>query len=146
MRRIVDKKFKRGAATVEFAVVLPILLMIIFGILEFGRVLYVDQSLSWAAREGARIAALPGTDNTQVTNAVNEKLSESGLTADNVSFKNANDDTIITDISDSSQAPPGTPIKVIIAVNYSNVAYLISGFFPSLQTAQLTGEAVMRRS
>jgi len=48
----------RGAAAVEFALLLPILLLIVFGIIDFGRALNAQITLTQAAREGARLAAL----------------------------------------------------------------------------------------
>jgi Flp pilus assembly protein TadG len=48
----------RGAAAVEFALVLPVLLLILFGIIDFGRALNAQIELTGAAREGARLAAL----------------------------------------------------------------------------------------
>jgi Flp pilus assembly protein TadG len=48
----------RGAAAVEFALLLPVLLMLVFGIVDFGRALNAQITLTQAAREGARLAAL----------------------------------------------------------------------------------------
>ena len=48
----------RGAAAVEFALLLPVLLLLIFGIIDFGRALNAQITLTQAAREGARLAAL----------------------------------------------------------------------------------------
>lgn len=50
-----------GAAAVEMAIVLPILLILVFGIIDFGRMLNAQITLSAAAREGARWAALGQT-------------------------------------------------------------------------------------
>ncbi|MFL6099981.1 MAG: TadE/TadG family type IV pilus assembly protein [Actinomycetales bacterium] len=47
-----------GAVAVEFALILPILLLIVFGIIDFGRMLNAQITLTQAAREGARWAAL----------------------------------------------------------------------------------------
>lgn len=47
----------RGAAAVEFALVLPLLLLIVFGIIDFGRALNAQITLTEAAREGAYLAA-----------------------------------------------------------------------------------------
>lgn len=47
-----------GQSLVEFALVLPIFLVLIFGIIDFGRFVYVNSALSQAAREGTRVAAL----------------------------------------------------------------------------------------
>ncbi|MDQ6726669.1 MAG: pilus assembly protein [Actinomycetota bacterium] len=49
---------ERGAAVVEFALVLPILVMFIIGIVEFGRAYNARIELTSAVREGARTAAL----------------------------------------------------------------------------------------
>jgi Flp pilus assembly protein TadG len=51
----------RGSAAVEFALVLPLLLLLIFGIIDFGRMLNAKITINEAAREGARAAALAGT-------------------------------------------------------------------------------------
>ena len=48
----------RGAAAVEFALLLPVLLLLVFGIIDFGRALNAQVTLTQAAREGARMAAL----------------------------------------------------------------------------------------
>src|SRR5918994_316818 len=49
---------ERGAAMVEFAIILPFLLMLVVGIIEFGRAYNIQVSLQAAAREGARELAL----------------------------------------------------------------------------------------
>jgi Flp pilus assembly protein TadG len=53
----------RGAAAVEFALLLPLLLILVFGIIDFGRMLNAQITLTEAAREGARASVL-GTDPT----------------------------------------------------------------------------------
>jgi len=56
------KTHDRGTAAVEFALVLPVLLLIVFGIVDFGRALNAQLTLTGAAREGVRLAALGYTD------------------------------------------------------------------------------------
>jgi Flp pilus assembly protein TadG len=48
----------RGAAAVEFALLLPVLLLMVFGIIDFGRALNAQITLTQAAREGVRLAAV----------------------------------------------------------------------------------------
>jgi len=57
-----------GATAVEMALVLPVLVALTFGIIDFGRVFNTEIQLSQAAREGARIAAL-GAPNYSATDA-----------------------------------------------------------------------------
>lgn len=71
-----------GAAAVELALVLPILLMLVFGIVDFGRAYNAKISLTQAAREGARVRALGG-DATATTNRV--RLAAGFLPATSVS-------------------------------------------------------------
>lgn len=52
----------RGAVAVEFALLLPILMLLIFGLIDFGRALNAQITLSQAARVGARLAAMGRSD------------------------------------------------------------------------------------
>jgi Flp pilus assembly protein TadG len=54
----------RGQALVEFALVLPIFLLLVFGLFDLGRVVYVNNALSEAAREGARWGSVQGRSAT----------------------------------------------------------------------------------
>lgn len=55
----------RGAAAVEAALVLPLLLMLVFGIIDFGRMLNAQITVTEAAREGARAASLGSSTEAQ---------------------------------------------------------------------------------
>jgi Flp pilus assembly protein TadG len=57
---------ERGAALVEFALALPLLLVVIAGIVDFGFAFQRQEVITNAAREGARLAVLPGYDSTAV--------------------------------------------------------------------------------
>jgi Flp pilus assembly protein TadG len=75
---------RRAAVAVEAAIVLPILLIMMLGIWEVGRIIQVQQILVNSAREGARLAAggyvnsVPVT-NTMVQQAVRDYLQAAGL-------------------------------------------------------------------
>src|SRR5688572_20563071 len=62
MRSARERNGDRGSAAVGFALVLPILLIVLFGIIDFGRMLAAKITLTEAAREGARAAALVDED------------------------------------------------------------------------------------
>ncbi len=56
MKKMIKRlRCQKGVAAIEFAIVLPLLMMIIFGIIEFGLLLYDKQVITNASREGARI-------------------------------------------------------------------------------------------
>ena len=67
MKRI---RNQRGAALLETAITIPLILAVCVSIFEFGRAYQTWQVLTNAAREGARVAILPETTDAQVTTAV----------------------------------------------------------------------------
>jgi Flp pilus assembly protein TadG len=60
-------KRERGAALIETALALPMVLLVAVGIFEFGRAYQTWQVLTNAAREGARVAVLPGANTGLIT-------------------------------------------------------------------------------
>lgn len=70
-RRIVRRWIRddRGAAVVEFAIVVPMLLMMLLGIIDFGRMMAVGASLAAAVRDGGRQGAVSTdlSDATQIS-------------------------------------------------------------------------------
>ncbi len=58
---------QRGAAAVEFAIILPLMLLVIAGIVDFGRASFTQIQLTNAAREGARAAIVSGVPSADVT-------------------------------------------------------------------------------
>jgi len=69
----------RGAVAVEFALLLPLLLMIVLGIVDFGRMLNAQVTLTQAAREGARLVALGQPNVANRTQAAAGALSPVGV-------------------------------------------------------------------
>jgi Flp pilus assembly protein TadG len=70
----------RGSAAVEFALLLPVLLLIIFGVIDFGRAINAQITLTQAAREGARLASLGYTTSAVQTRAQNAATGLSPVT------------------------------------------------------------------
>ena len=132
-----QREHERGAAAVEFALVLPMLLTLVFGIIEFGRVYNIQTSITAAAREGARAMALDNNPVTAVTTA------ESAAAPYSV----ANAQVSVT----TSNVPASTPLNTCPTSNTTNalvkvtVTYpvtLLTGWFGTSIT--LHGTGVMR--
>lgn len=70
------EEHRSGVAAVEFAVVSPLLLFFVFATIEITRAIYLQQSLTVAAYEGARVALLPNTDPGNVL-AASQRILES---------------------------------------------------------------------
>jgi Flp pilus assembly protein TadG len=88
VRRISRNPYRRsrlgredGAAAIEFAIVVVLLLLIVFGILEYGRIYSQVEVLNGSAREGARAGAVQGTKQ-DITNAI---MSSAGPYSDQIS-------------------------------------------------------------
>lgn len=56
--RMRHRQARRGQTLVEFALILPIFLLMLFGLVDVGRIVYANSTLSQAAREGARLASV----------------------------------------------------------------------------------------
>jgi Flp pilus assembly protein TadG len=70
---------RRGAAMIEFAIVLPMLLLMILGIIEMGRVMMINQITTTAVRAASRRAIIPGMTNAHVLNIANNYLDGGGI-------------------------------------------------------------------
>jgi Flp pilus assembly protein TadG len=75
------RKAEDGAVLVEFAIVLPILLLIVWVIIDFARAFYTVNSLASAVREGARVAAVyevPADNETAIKDRVKSAFNAFG--------------------------------------------------------------------
>jgi Flp pilus assembly protein TadG len=147
---------QKGASLVEFAVIAPLLFLIIFGIIEFGILIYDNAMLTNASREGARTGILfryPALDNAGIETLVNGVVSH--YCQDHlISF--GTDSTLNIEIemdTRSIEIAPGvftTDNVLMVNVQYpfrflvfSNVLALIGG---NIQDAfNLRAQTVMRR-
>jgi Flp pilus assembly protein TadG len=114
--RLKKGKKRWAAAAVEMAIVTPLLLTMLFGIIEYGWVFTVRQGLTTAAREGARVASLPGSTDSDIESRVASFLTPLGITTYNVQITHAT-------LSDAAET-------VHVTVPYADVT-LIGSFFGS---------------
>lgn len=68
-----------GAELIELAIVLPILLIVVAGIVDFGFLFQRYEAITNAAREGARVAVLPNFSDADVQERVKQYLDSTGL-------------------------------------------------------------------
>jgi Flp pilus assembly protein TadG len=134
-----SRRERRGAAVVEFAIVAPIFMLFVFGIIEYGRMVMVQQILTNASREGARVAVLEGSTGTDVVNAVVDYCDASRITV------TEDDITILVSGSeaDPSTAETGDPVTVQLQVAFRDVSWLPSPMY--LGTSNLNASSIMRK-
>ncbi len=127
---------RAGAATIEFAIVGPVFLFILLGLVEVGRALMVQSLLINAARDGARVGVLEGKGNTDITNAVNTGLSGLGISGDSVQVQ-VNGVT-----ADASTASANDEITVTVSVPVSSITWLP---VPRFLSGTIYGQYTLRR-
>lgn len=142
--RSVRPSDRRGASVVEMAIVLPVFMMVVMGIIEFGRGMMVGQLVTNAARYGARLAAVDGSTNASVKKDVEDFLVEAvGIAATDatvtitVTAAPGNADPL----NDLMKAQPKDLVKVHVLIPYDKVGY-VGGKW--LNGTQLTGQCTMR--
>lgn len=124
---------RRAVAAVEFALIAPIFFVVVLGIVEFGRMMMVQEILTNAARVGARMAILTGSSTTSVTTEIESYLSTAKISGYN---------TPTFSPSSSSSWTSGTAITVTVSVPWSNVSW--TGGFPINESGvTLTASSVM---
>ena len=123
---------RRGAAVVEFAVVAPLFFLLIFGIIEFGRMVMVQQVLTNASREGARRAVVESASSAEVETYVNDYLSNASVTGA----------TITITPSDLSSAGFGDAVTVTVSIPFDSVSWTASAFY--LQGTDLEASSMMQ--
>lgn len=129
-----ERRNKRGAVMVEFALVLLLLLLILFGTIEFGWVFFTKAVVTNASREGARLAVTPSADDGAVKERVQSYLGNFFLTG-----------TLTIDVEPSVSTPPiaasGEPVTVTVSYNYTP----LTGTLIRSGNWTIVAEATMRR-
>jgi Flp pilus assembly protein TadG len=127
---------RAGAAALEFAVVGPVFLFIVLGVIEVGRGLMVQHLLTNAARDGARVGIIEGKANTDITSAVTTALSGMGISGDTVSVQ------VNGASADASTAQANDEITVTVSVSVSDVSWLP---VPRFLNGTISGQYSLRR-
>ena len=136
---------RSGSAAVEFAFVMPILLTLMLGVWEFGRLIEAQQIISNAAREGSRLASAGFKTATDVDTAVKNYMSNAGLNTTGYTVRVYN---LSTNPSPAPGAASDDPtaatqlqhLQVIVTLPVNNVKWLFANKVLSSKT-KLTGIA-----
>lgn len=123
----------RGNAVLEFALVLPLLLMVVFGITEFGRAWMTVNILAGAAREGCRLAVVTAPDVPAVQTRVTEVCNSSGITPSSIT------------VTPPAPNDPERRVTVTVETNFTvipgNVLGTFSGTIPLRSTMTMRHES-----
>jgi len=121
---------RRGIASLEFVMILPILLLLLFGVMEYGWMLSKAAALNNAARDGARVGARADATSADVTAAVAARMSDAGMSGYTLSI--------------SGGAATGTVLTVEIVQPYDG-AITLTDFSLIPVPANLRGRVSMRK-
>jgi Flp pilus assembly protein TadG len=115
------RKDQRGASVVEFAIILPLIVWLIFGIMEIGFVLYDKNMITQASREGARagvVFRVPAVTDDEIIEVVNNYLGTSLIT-----FGEPQTATVTVTRNGLSA---GDPLKVTVSYTYTALVFSIA--------------------
>ena len=129
---------EKGVNLIEFALVFPLLMMTVLGIVDFAFVLHHTEVLTNAAREGARVASLPGYGAPDVQTRVNEFTQVGGIAATPTVTVTA------TTIPTGAGPWPATTVDVEYTHDYLFIGGIASWFGGSFTDVDLRAKATMR--
>ena len=147
MRRIHKRPVHRGIATVEAAVLLPVLVLMIFGFVEIGYLVNSHQVLHDAARQGARAAVRLENSNAEVHAAATQSLNDSIAVNSGdvtVTMEKLNSvGTVNYQIQNLNENEQGESIRITVTVDYSH--FHPPSNFLGIANRPLSSSAVMKR-
>lgn len=143
-------RFRSGNAVLDMAFVLPVLLMVSFGAVEYGYAMFVKHTLHSAAREGARAAIVAGANAAAVQKQVDNAMAVAGFPQSKytrpptIELQKINTSTWSTAWTG---ATAGDSIRVTVKTTWSSAGIsVLPSFMGGIPpTKQLTGGATMRR-
>lgn len=131
---------ERGAELIEMAIALPLLLLVVLGIIDFGFLFQRYLVLTNAAMEGARVAVLPGYSMSDAQNRATTYATTGGVpvpvtaVASGISLPGAN-----------GGSWPGVRVTVTHVYNYSYIGPIAGLFGGSFSSVTLTAQSTVRR-
>ena len=119
MANLRTKRKARGVAIIEAAIVFPLLLLLTFGVIEYGWALLKSQQITNATRQAARIAARPDSTNADIQTLVTSLMTNSNISDYQLTFP-----------ADITSILPGETLTVTITVSYESIQLAGAPFVP----------------
>jgi Flp pilus assembly protein TadG len=138
MARLKKPMSRRGTVLLETALILPVLLLLTIGLLEYGWMFLKLEQINSAAREGVRAGVRADGDNTDVTAAVLAAMTRANLESSGYTLS-----TTPSDVSRSGGTAGGTTVTVRVEVTYNNIKLIGAPMTPLPTT--LSGEYNMMK-
>lgn len=113
--------------------VAPVFFLLVLGMVEYGRMVMVQQVITNASREGARRAVLDGATTAEVTTVVNDYLASGSISGG----------TVTVTPNPPTDAEFGDPVTVSVSIPFTEVSWLPSPMYLGGKTLRAT--TVMRR-
>jgi Flp pilus assembly protein TadG len=131
---------QRGAVAVEFALIMPILCLLVFGIIEFGYMLNRDMIIGNASRDGARAASL-GDTYAQIKTGVESELAASGIpitpaTGTTITISCKKPDGTVCSSAYDTDAVSGSTTIVSVKYDYTLITPMISSILGNVVTLE----------
>ena len=123
---------QNGAATVEFAIILPMLVFLVFGIIEFGLMFYNKQILTNASREAARVA---------ITGVTVSEVKQIVLDYCNGKLLNLEGSINLSEVDIDVPPPDGSDLSVAVSFDYN---FLFSQIIGIINPITVSGRTIMR--
>ncbi|RDU34659.1 hypothetical protein DRW41_22275 [Neobacillus piezotolerans] len=123
-------KSEKGQSMVETALIIPLLMIILFGIVDFGRIFHVYLSMDHAGREGARVASISSEDD-DIEKAIIAAMAGTDTSKLNI------------DIKPEGKANRPSGIEVEIALTY-DIDFITPFVNPLAKSLKLSDTTVMR--
>lgn len=123
---------ERGSTAIEFALILPILASLVFGAIDFGRMLWFKEVLVNATRVGARQGTLfaAGNGEAEIHAAISASLAAGGV-----------DPSGLTVVANGVGDPQGQPLNVVATIPWNY--FVIDKIVPGLNTPNLQASVTM---
>ena len=119
------RRLRRGLACVELALTLPLIVMLLVGVWEVGRLLHVRQVLHNAAREAGRQASAGRVTTAQAVEVARRYVERNGLRNTNLTVNVFN----VTSGSDAATAAQMDRFNIIVSLPFNDVRWVALDYF-----------------